>query len=430
MDMAEAICTGDGIQGGEILDLMSQLVNKSLLMARTVADKTTGEGLIRYRRLEIIREFAWEKLIEAGEVDWLSDRHLEYFLQSTEEIEPHLMQMDQSDWMDVLDENLGDIRLAMDWSISRKKQEEALRLFSVLGWFWFIRCRFREGEQWFMRMQAYLGNVPNRIQAKAIRSASWLYYARDDFTSTFNMHRQCLEIFRKLGDEREMSTSLQFMGVMAYTLGNFDEARNLFEQSLAISQRVGNRLAMPRALMHLGHLAQTEGNAAMVEQYYTESLMIAREVGEGHLLMVVLGNMGNYLYSQGNYSRARDYYREQLEIGIRLKNKRTIAQTLLNLAEILNVEEHYSESAQLQGYAQSLFSESEALTETHLASIRETAESSKAHLGSRVYEKEFEHGRTLQLQQATDIALKPFILFGIIWCVNWLSALPGCLPGS
>lgn len=146
--------------------------------------------------------------------------------------------------------------------------------------------------------------------------------------------------------------------------------------------------------------------------------------------MVVLGNMGDYLFSQGNYSRARDYYREQFEIGIRLKNKRTIAQTLLNLAAILNVEEHYSESAQLQGYAQSLFSESEALTETHLASIRETAESSKAHLGSRVYEREFEHGRTLQLQQATEIALKFFTLFGIIGCVNWLSALPGCLPGS
>lgn len=430
LEMAEVICSGEGIRSSEILDLMSQLVNKSLLTARKVAEKPARQGLIRYRRLEIIREFAWEKLTEAGEIDWLSERHLKYFLQSTEEIEPHLMQLDQSDWMDALADDLGDIRLALDWAISRQKQEEALRLFSALGWFWFIRCRFREGEEWFRRMQPFLENVTKRIQAKAIRSASWLFYARDDFVSTLNMHRQCLEIYRELGDEGEMSTSLQFMGVMAYTLDDFAQARSLFEQSLAVSRRVGNRLAMPRALMHLGHLASREGDAAAVERYYTESLMVARQAGEGHLLMVILGNMGDYRFSQGNYSLAREYYREQLEIGVRLKNKRTIAQTLLNLATMLNVEEYYSESAQLQGYAENLFSESEALTETHLGSIRKTAEISKRHLGANLYASEFEHGRTLQLQQATDIALKPFILLGIIWCANWLAALPGCLPGS
>ena len=430
LDMAEAICSGNGIRSSEILDLLSQLVNKSLLMARTVTEKSTGTVAVRYRRLEIIREFAWEKLIEAGEIDWLSDRHLKYFLQRTEEIEPHLMQMDQSDWMDALDENLGDIRLALDWAISRQEQEEALRLFSALGWFWFIRCRFREGEEWFRRMQHFLDNVPKRIQAKAIRSASWLFYARDDFVSTFNMHRQCLEIYRELEDEREMSTSLQFMGVMAYTLDDFAEARSLFEQSLAISRRVGNRLAMPRALMHLGHLANREGDAAAVDRYYAESLVVARQAGEGHLLMVVLGNMGDYQSSQGNYSIAREYYREQLAIGVRLKNKRTIAQTLLNLATMLNVEERYSESAQLQGYAENLFSESEALTETHLASIRKAAEVSKKHMGDESYAREFERGRALQLQQATDMALKPFIILGIIWCANWLAVLPGCLPGS
>jgi predicted ATPase len=405
LDMAEAVCSGEGLLQNEILELTSNLVNKSLLVVDSTGI-TAPSGERRYRRLEIIREFAREKLVQAGEFDGLMDRHHAFFLKRTEEIEPHLMKVEQSTWMDILDEHLGDIRLALDWSIAQQKGEDALRLFSAVGWFWFIRCRFREGEEWFRRLQPFLQDASIRLRARVLRCVSWLFYARDDFAATFDFHRQCLEMYRELGDEREMSTCLQFMGVMAFAMENYLEAKKLLEQCLEIARRIDHKPVMPRVLMHLGHLADRDGDRAAVKRYYEESLSIAREVGEGHLLMVILGNMGNYLFAQKNYSLAREYYQEELEIGIRLKNKRTIAQTILSLASQLNVEGLYAESARLQGYAESLFSESEALTGSHIASLWEKAETSRKFLGEKKYEKEFNTGRTLQLHQAVDIACK------------------------
>ena len=95
-----------------------------------------------------------------------------------------------------------------------------------------------------------------------------------------------------------------------------------------------------------------------------------------------------------------------LEIGLKLKNKRTIAETLLGFTEILCAEERYSESARLQGFAETLFKESESLTESHLMEIKRSADVPKMHLGEDSYRKEFDIGRKLHLEQAVEIALK------------------------
>jgi tetratricopeptide (TPR) repeat protein len=258
-------------------------------------------------------------------------------------------------------------------------------------------------------MRPLLSDSPKRVQAKTLRVASWCYYAKDDFATTFQMHRQGFEMYRDLGDEKEMSTSLQFMGVISYAMGNRTVAKDLLEQSLALSRKVNNKAAMPRVLMHLGHLAGDDRNTAAMEQYYQESLDIAREIGEGHLLMMVLGTMGTYAFLRKNYTLARNYYNEKLEIGVRLKNKRTLGETLLDFADIFNVEERFVESAWLQGFAENLFAESEVLTESHLVTIKEKGVLPKRHLGEAAYQREFEQGRKLDLEQIVKIAMTPLL---------------------
>jgi tetratricopeptide (TPR) repeat protein len=360
---------------------------------------------VRYRRLEIIREFAREKLIQATEAGRLMDRHLEYFLKKAEEIEPYLYGPEQTIWMDVLEGEFDDIRLALEWSIANQKGEQAVRLFSAIGWYWFIRCRFREGEEWFKRIQPFVARASKRKQAGALRSASWLYYARDDFTTTLRMHSQCLDLYRELGDEAEMSACLQYIGVMQFSLGSLAEAKSSLEKSLELSRKVNNKAAMPRALIHMGYFAEMNGETEVAKRYFEESVAVGREVGEGHLLMMVLGNMGNFWYAQQNYAFARQYYREALEIGLRLKNKRTIAEELLYYAEILNAELMFQESARLQGFAESLFAESETLTESHIGAINKAAEIPRRHLGDLVYQREYNTGKSLTMDQAVGIAL-------------------------
>ena len=130
LEAAEKLCSGMNIESGEVLNLLSQLVDKSLVLVEIKG------GEPRYRRLETIRQFAREKLSESGEIAQLRDSHLDYFLKKAEEIEPFLTGSEQSAWMEYLDLELDNIRLALEWSISNKQGEESLRLFGALGWFW------------------------------------------------------------------------------------------------------------------------------------------------------------------------------------------------------------------------------------------------------------------------------------------------------
>ena len=122
--------------------------------------------------------------------------------------------------------------------------------------------------------------------------------------------------------------------------------------------------------------------------------------------MVVLGTMGHFVLAQKNYLKAREYYREALEICLKLKNKRTTAETFLNFAEKSCAEAQYVQGARLQGFAETLFNESESLTESHLTEIKRIADILKMCLGEDSYRKEFDIGKTLRLEQAVEIALK------------------------
>ena len=122
--------------------------------------------------------------------------------------------------------------------------------------------------------------------------------------------------------------------------------------------------------------------------------------------MVILGTIGSFVRKQKDHLRAREYYKESLQIGIELKNKRTVAETLLEYAELLCGEERYSESARLHGFAQNLFGESESLTEVHLAQINRIADVPKKCLGEDSYQKEFDLGKRLKLDQAVEIAMR------------------------
>jgi tetratricopeptide (TPR) repeat protein len=232
-----------------------------------------------------------------------------------------------------------------------------------------------------------------------------MYFAKDDFSTSIQLHQESLDYYYKLGDMKEVSTALQFLGILEFIQRDFARARASFEKSLEISRRVNNKLAMPRALIHLGHFAEMERDYATVWQLYKESLAICLELKDDHLIWNVLSNMGRVAFDQKNNQQAREYYKVALEICLKLKNKRTAAEMFMAFAEILCVEAQYTQSAWLQGFAETLFNESESLTETYLARIKRTADMLKIYLGDEAYQKAFNIGKNLRLEQAIAFAI-------------------------
>jgi predicted ATPase len=134
LDTAEAVCSGEGIAEGHVLDLVSSLVAKSRVVA-----ETTGRAQARYRLLETIREYALEKLDAAGEAARLRQRHLDLFLVRAEEAAPKLHDAYQQLWLNWLEGEHDNLRAALAWAIESRQIEAGLRIAIAITRFWEIR---------------------------------------------------------------------------------------------------------------------------------------------------------------------------------------------------------------------------------------------------------------------------------------------------
>ena len=148
-EAAEAVAAGDGIHTYAVLDLLPQLVDKSLVIAEE------QRGAVRYRLLETIRQYARDRLQEAGEAERTRDRHLTYFLQLAEEAEPKLRGSEDRLFLVRLEEEHANLRLALEWGLTPSARgDAALRLSGALTWFWWLRSYHDEGRRWLARALA------------------------------------------------------------------------------------------------------------------------------------------------------------------------------------------------------------------------------------------------------------------------------------
>ncbi len=151
LDTVAGICGGDGVapcgEEGRTLDLLSSLVNKSLIVANTL-----GRTEARYRLLESIRDYALEKMSQAGEAARLRDRHLDLFVARAEEAAPRLGDAYQQLWLAWLEGEHDNLRAALAWSLESGRIEAGLRIANALVRFWEIRGHVQEGLAWFERL--------------------------------------------------------------------------------------------------------------------------------------------------------------------------------------------------------------------------------------------------------------------------------------
>jgi len=309
--------------------------------------------------------------------------------------------------MDYLDLELDNMRIALEWSISNKRGDEALRLFGALGEFWLIRCHYHEGIQWFRRALELREGVAKSIQARALDCAGSLLWIHEAISASRAVLRESMDLYRELGDMKSLSDGLLALGVVEESDGNLEEARTLFEQTLNISRMVNNKPATTRALFNLANIARREGDHGSASQELEESLAICRQLDDSHLTTMVLLNIGDFAFRQQHYSKAHEYYKEALITSLKLKNKRVTMFSLLGFADILSAEAFYIQGAQLQGCAITLLERIGAkFTEMDLTNFNRTRDVLSAKLGENSYQQEFDIGRTLTLEQAVKTAFE------------------------
>ena len=264
LEAAEEVCAGDGIDKLEILDLLGQMVNKSLVNAIECEDC----GEMRYRMLETIRQYAREKLLEAGFSENLHQRHLAYFGKLVEQAGPQLYHSDQARWMNRLTDEIDNLRMAVEWA-QAADITSGLRLLVASSLFWEAHGNPRELSGW-------LGNLLDRYQtkdllhARALAIYGWQLCLQDDPTGTHLILEQGLQLSRAISDQEAEAGCLLGLGVII-TKRDLANGVLLVEQSLSIYQNLDHKLGQANAY---GWLCLNHNNLENSKALISESLRL------------------------------------------------------------------------------------------------------------------------------------------------------------
>lgn len=413
LEAAETICTGDLVEEWEMLDLLTSLVDKSLVVA-----ETTGAS-VRYRLLETVRQYARDRLLDGGTAPIWRNRHLAFFLKLAEELEANTGSASQQELISHLEEEHDNLRAALDWSLKEKEGSASLRLCGGLQSFWRMRGHYTEGREWCSRV---LGAVEAQVRtlerAKALNTAGILANLQGDYVSARVYHEESLDLFRELGDKRGIAGSLHGLGNVTSNQGDYTSARNHYEESLTLKRELGDRSGIGAALHNLGNVAKNQGDYASARAYYEESLGLFREIGHRQFLCNALTNLGRVAALSGDNSRASTYFEESLSIYKASRDRHGIATSMIHLG---NLAHSQSDSARAQTYYE------ESLILYREMADRSGIGSALNNLGGVAYQREdYERARAYYEESLTifrDIGYRQFLSISLLGLGNVAAGL-------
>ena len=234
LEAIEGVCSGEGLESFEIVDLLTQLVDKSLVYV----EKSPGQDA-RYFMLESIWDYANEKLIEAGEAEIFRIRHLDYFLRFAEDAAPKIRGPEQREWLEVVEQEEFNIRYALDAAAELPGQAtKGLRLLAATQRFVEVRGLFKEASDVFARLLAHPDAAPrDAIRAAALAAAGRLAWVADDMPACCRYQEEALAIFRELGDRHGSARALADLAFLAFDKSDLPGARALLDEAAASPPR-------------------------------------------------------------------------------------------------------------------------------------------------------------------------------------------------
>jgi predicted ATPase len=330
LESAEAVCSGEGLEQPDILDLLTHLVDKSLLVA------CESQGEPRYRYLESVRQHAQEKLDAAGEVRWIRQRHCDLFVALAEQARPELAGGQQATWLQRLEQEHEELRAAQDWCQEASDAELSLRLVAALQEFWSMRGYWHEGRH---RVESALDAAGSAgspgARAAALSTGSWLALQQGDLDAAHRMESAALPLWRERGVVRGMAKSLNALANVAHYRGDQATARQLYAEALELDRSVDDRRGMAQILGNLGNVAFAEGDLASARSLHQQSLDMKRSLRDSHGAAMSLNNLGNVAVAGGDMASARAFHEESLALRRELGDRHGIAMSLNNLGSLL-----------------------------------------------------------------------------------------------
>ncbi|MCB9176112.1 MAG: tetratricopeptide repeat protein [Caldilineae bacterium] len=310
LELAEQVCAGGAIEDWELVDLLSRLVEKSLVVAETSA------GAIRYRMLASIRQLALEKLEASDEATRVRLALLDALTRLALAAEPELAGPEQIAWLDRLQREHDTIRGALGFAVEAGETERGLTLAAALMRYWQLRGHLREGLGLLRALLAAEAGdgVADRVRAKALNAAGVLAYFQGDYTGARRELDASLQLWKGLDDPERVDQLASNLGVISRAQGDVAAARAYMTQSLAWNRSRSNPEGIVFGLWNLSMLAHEAGQLDAALTSIEEALALERELGEPHNLAGILCTQAEILWLMGQDGGARAAVDESLAL--------------------------------------------------------------------------------------------------------------------
>ena len=407
LEAAEAVGAGGGVEEEDVLDLLSGLVEKSLVVSRG-----SDEGDVRFRLLETVRQYALEKLEESGEIEVVRRAHAAYFLAMAERAEPELMGKEAVTWLAELGSEVGNLRAALSWAFDADREpagervETGLRLANALARFWDPQGP-DEGRRWLEQGLACDVEVPSPVRAKALEEAGFVAVYEGDPRS-IPMLTEARDLYTEIGDQPGMLATVDNLGHALAHYADPETAAVVKAEVEALLADSGDRVVAAHLAHFLGLVAVAEKDLDETRLRLKEALAIYRELEDTRNVAHCLPSLGIVTLVFRDFGEAGKLFEEGLALERRLKYKMVIFFHLMGLAAVATHRDHLRRAAKLYGAGEAL-REAAGLSPKPFGRITYDYEGYLATVRAGLEEPDFDaassEGLAMSLDQAIEYAL-------------------------
>jgi predicted ATPase/class 3 adenylate cyclase len=309
LEAAERVCSADAAA-------LESLVQKSLVLQRPDL-----AGLARFRMLATIREYARDRLADAGELREFERRHAAYILDLAESAERHLLGHGQVEWLGRLGQEIDNIRAAVSSALTAGDVEVALRITAALVDFWDMRGSYAEVREWLRSGLGRAAECPAGVRAKATLAAGLAAFQAGDLEEARPLTTASLDLARQSGDPRVISRALSQMAAIAMLAGAFERTVELGESGAAAAAEAGDDAMRAFSLNILAIGRYELGATHEAESLFEEAAALLRSAGDRRDLALLYGNLGSAALLSGEYARARSLHDSALALAEELGDR-------------------------------------------------------------------------------------------------------------
>ncbi len=319
LEAVEEVCA---LQGGSVLTHLGSLLDKSLMQQ---VDTAFDER--RYVMLETIRTYASGQLRQAGQEEQVNQRHLAYYLKLAEDIAPRLLVgSEQWKWLERLEREIGNLRVAIQWAVYHRAGEAVVRLCSDLEYFWYEFGDPVEIYQWLEAVLTQDMNLPTGMKATALRFTGYVLMTMQiDYPRAQMFFEDALRLWQELDNQAEIADTLARLGIVALELGDYQRSQTLYEECVRISETLGDARGVIWAREWLGVVWMRQGEAQRAKEVFEACVKWWRQQGDLQSEAFALNNLGVVAMYQENYAEARDCQEQALALYRTIGDRRGVS---------------------------------------------------------------------------------------------------------